>query len=1291
MANYQTLLNVNNFESLIEYLRDELDWDFQAEDIDDLTFDYEPEELGLDEATAAKIGSIKQLRPMAINQPWGIFSIDFGRNEISVTAMRQLLRGLVKRKRESDNDSDRQRFALSNLLFILTSEGYSKFDFASFRGKETTRATLSIFGWRKGDTHLRTLVEHNLPKLKFPIDTNDDKLWIKQWNEAFDVEKVTDNFFNDYKATFFKTENALKISIPDQKTADKEAQEMRRVFAQRLFNRLMFIYFLQKKGWLSFEGDKNYLQVLFAKAEAENENFYSRRLHWLFFSGLGSNENQDLHNVSYFRERRGDVPYLNGGLFELEKDGFDDDGKIELPNKVFADILEFFSKYNFTVEESTPLDVQVAVDPEMLGKIFEKVITEREIEKGDRKSKGRYYTPRYVVSFMYREALKHFLAETDVDRNKIRKLVDKHESDTITISEAKTLLDKLDQLKIVDPACGSGAYLLGCLQELFIIRQKLDTRSGEATSKDDYHRKLRIIQQNIYGVDLDNYAVQIARLRLWLSLVVDFEGDTPEPLPNLNFKIEQGDSLTSPNPNDTQGSLFRDIIREFAEAKSAFFLLVDEHGKPVSSDEKDRRLKNTKEKRENLQTEIAKWRSVRHSATAQGFDWQVDFGEVFLNGGFDIVLANPPFGAESSDKTLREKFFGKGTTQSKDTYGLFIARGLELLRPNGTLCFIVSDTWRTIKSHKPLRRRILEETTVKHFIDLPSWVFDATVNTNILTVSKIPASADHTVIAGDLHNLPKKDWNALYKNLEAVAEHGFDAQTLTYARYTYPQSLISTYENLSFFVASPKLYGLMSDSRFVKFSSIADVKVGLQTSDNPFYLRKRNGVRGTYEILDESKLLIDKEITNLSDDEEKKGINPQTYGGKHFLPYDKGGESDSDLGWLPNYYVPTGYFIDWSKDAVENLRTRTIFDVKTSKGEINKIQENDENKIAAVFRNPQFYFTYGITFSPTGIYSPTFRIGCGAIFGNKGSTIFSKKDTNVILGILSSTFARYLLKSYLSHTVETGEDVLKKLVLPKINSEIESKIKSLVSTIIEKQKTNQYYPYHLHEQKEIDAIVYELYGLDADDIQEVEIWYCRRYEKLSKAQGFWAKVETKYADYLEHREIILSKSADYWNEHPIKQIIAKNEGSTIEFKEKLENSTEENTKENGVNKVLRAVCSFLNAEGGTVLIGVNDKSLEIVGIDAEILELKLTKDSYELKIRQMIEDSLKPKIIGNDLISLNLEPTPNGYVCKIEVKPSREPVFYKDRHLFVRYGNKTQKLEGVAMTKWLDERKSKFK
>ena len=520
MANYQSIQNVSDFESLFEYLRDELDWQFDGvEDVEDALYEYDAKDFGLEAKHSAKINSIKQIVPFVSNQPWGIFWIDFGKQKPSVTAMRGLLRGLVKKKRESANESDRQRFALGDLLFILTSEDFNKFDFAYFRGEEIARATLAIFGWRKGETHLRTLSEHNLPKLQFPVNPNDRETWLKQWREAFDVEKVTQKFFERYEEIFREVEMEIGRYFPDEAS--------RTMFTQRLFNRLMFLYFVQKKGWMSFEGNKNYLQTLFKKSQDTGENFYEERLLPLFFNGLNTTKEK---RESWVQETIGEVEFLNGGLFERDADGFDAKGKVKIPNLVFEKIFQLFAQYNFTVEESTPMDVQVAVDPEMLGKVFEELVTGRH-------SSGSYYTPRPVVSFMCRESLKHYLSPLD-SAEVISAFVDGGNAEHL--KDAEAVFEALKRIRVCDPACGSGAYILGMLQELMRLRTALFA-SINLDENSAYKRKREIIENNLYGVDKDNFAVQVARLRLWLALAID--SDTAHPLPNLDYKVGCGDSL----------------------------------------------------------------------------------------------------------------------------------------------------------------------------------------------------------------------------------------------------------------------------------------------------------------------------------------------------------------------------------------------------------------------------------------------------------------------------------------------------------------------------------------------------------------------------------------------------------------------------------------------------------------------------------------------------------------------------------------------------------------------------
>jgi len=584
--------------------------------------------------------------------------------------------------------------------------------------------------------------------------------------------------------------------------------------------------------------------------------------------------------------------------------------------------------------------------------------------------------------------------------------------------------------------------------------------------------------------------------------------------------------LTAPNPAATEGQIgFRDaVINAYREAKAKY--LKAHHGEKLC-----------------LRAEVERLRDelllMRGTERITGFDWAVEFAEVFAprggtevtmrgefgfvnevdkqgtliedvvrrQSGFDILLANPPYGASVEDK-VRDIYFDRRTegAQSKDTYGLFIARGLQLLADGGQLCYIVSDTWRTIKSHKPLRKRLCEKTTVKHVLDLPAWIFDATVNTCILTLTKASAPDGHELTAGDLRGIASGDWEILTKNLLAVAGHGMDVWTTEYARYTYPQKLIGSYDNYSFFIGSPRLYKLMSDERFAKLGGIADVKVGLQTGDNAYYLRKCAGARGSYQLLDGSKLLTEGQLANLTEKVKRNGINPKKYDGRHFVPYDKGGSSDADGGWLPSYYVPTQYFIDWSKDAVQSLQSSP----------------------AARFQNSGSYFSEGLTFSRTGVYAPTYRLNSSSVFDTEGSAIISDElEPRALLALLSSIFARYAIKCFIDHTVHAQVEDIKEFIVAELDDSARQTLIDLVSSIIEKQKADPRYPYHLHEQKEIDRLVYALCGLNEDDIREVELWYCRRYPRLAEAQGVLQEVREKYADYLARAARILEKPPAY--------------------------------------------------------------------------------------------------------------------------------------------------------------------
>ena len=491
----------------------------------------------------------------------------------------------------------------------------------------------------------------------------------------------------------------------------KSEKEKRRLYTQRLFNRLMFLRFIEKKGWLTYNGNREYLRTLFDATEASetDENFLNDRLFWAFFRGLGNVTNL-LEESAEVVERRGNVPFLNGGLFEMH-DEYDQRNAVHIPNDKFAEILKLFERYNFTVTESTPLDIEVAVDPEMLGKVFEELVTGRH-------GTGSYYTPRPVVSFMCRESLKICLQnKTDETEECLGKFVD--DDDATEIRDPEKVLKVLQTLRICDPACGSGAYLLGMMSELLRLREAL-FRSQNVDPRTTYQRKLDIIQQNLYGVDKDEFAVNIAMLRLWLSLAVDYEDEVPEPLPNLDYKVATGDSLTGPAPENM--SLANPLIQEIQEYQAEYLVT-----------HVDAEKQELREVIAELKANLQGWQ-----ANADQFVWQIEFPEVFQEGGFDMVIGNPPYVRHELIRPIKptlKKLFPEVYTSTADLYVYFYKRGTELLRVSGVLTYISSNKFFRVGYGERLREFFSNRMCLHILLDFGSVsVFGASVDTCIVLI-----------------------------------------------------------------------------------------------------------------------------------------------------------------------------------------------------------------------------------------------------------------------------------------------------------------------------------------------------------------------------------------------------------------------------------------------------------------------------------------------------------------------------------------------------------------------------
>ena len=602
----------------------------------------------------------------------------------------------------------------------------------------------------------RMIVERDLPR-RTAVQQVSNIYWIYQekgsirtaLGDAFNVESVTKEFFAEYKKIF----EAAEASVSGF-GAGEEEQENRRLFVQTLFNRLMFVYFLQHKGWLSFKGERGYFNALWNdyQSGSDQANFHHDRLHHLFFAGLNNPQSADLNRDNpVVHAAIGDVPFLNGGLFEQTE--LDKRPGITVPDSAIEQVLRgLFNRFNFTVMESTPFDIEVAVDPEMLGKVFEELVT-------GRRQSGSYYTPRPVVSFMCREALKGYLKGHDsgLDGTAIAGFVDRRDTSGITLDGARSIAAALDEVAVVDPACGSGAYLLGMMQELVELQTALYNVGVDPRGL--YELKLHIIQRNLYGVDIDEFAVNIAMLRMWLSLAIDYEGHEPKPLPNLDFKVLTGDSLLGADPSggvEVQGALGydADAIRRLGRLKANYMRIS--HGAEKY---------HLRQKIQETEDAVRKTLGVA-GPIGNAVDWRVEFAEVFAaRGGFDIAIANPPYvesrsssTSEASKEVYGRRFFadwGVSLPKGSDLFIYFFARGAQLLSSRGKAAFITQNGWLSSNYGKAFQDFTTGRVAFSRIVDTTSRFFAQSGGPNINAVISFfertdSSSIEYQIVDGGL-------------------------------------------------------------------------------------------------------------------------------------------------------------------------------------------------------------------------------------------------------------------------------------------------------------------------------------------------------------------------------------------------------------------------------------------------------------------------------------------------------------------------------------------------------------
>jgi adenine-specific DNA-methyltransferase len=584
-------------------------------------------------------------------------------------------------------------------------------------------------------------------------------LTLNDFEEAFSVEKLSKDFFNEYKKSyedfveFITGKRYVKKGNKFVETVIHPAnfqlrnlfgndEKQARDFCKRMMGRIVFLYFIQKKGWLAVsqgkkwgEGNPDYLFDLF-KNSKHKDDFYTQELVPLFFKTLNNTASEKETNTLRF-------PYLNGGLFDDSHDR--KFNKLAMPTEIFENLFNTFNNFNFTVYEDAPDEHTVAVDPEMLGHIFENLLE-------DNKDKGAFYTPKEIVHYMCRESLTAYLLASDelniadnkTGKDAITKIIQQQElnKDEIQFAEknAFKIIDALEQVKICDPAIGSGAFPMGILQEIFNAQIYLQELKGFTRKQTEAEIKKHIIEESIYGVDIDAGAVDIARLRFWLSLVVD--ENEPQPLPNLSFKIVCANTLIPLGKikNLDMGGT-KEIADGLAQVRHDYF--------NASKEEKTALETKFTSLQKKLLTTAKEWVSKEDADVYQRllefspfedtsctwFDAWWMFG---VEGGFDIVIGNPPY---VDIKALKPEFvkalFKLYSTAINriNLYSIFIEKGHSLLKDNGTLAFIIPNSLLLNDSYFKIRKLILND--VQQIIKLPDSIFEnAVVETIILLLNK---------------------------------------------------------------------------------------------------------------------------------------------------------------------------------------------------------------------------------------------------------------------------------------------------------------------------------------------------------------------------------------------------------------------------------------------------------------------------------------------------------------------------------------------------------------------------
>lgn len=596
-------------------------------------------------------------------------------------------------------------------------------------------------------------------KTKTPVDRlfsiAGKKLYLEEIRNAFSVEALNEEFYKIVARHFYQLVGATEgkgakaitydrvLNLPFGKPSDNASKKIYQEFAVRLIGRTVFCWFLKVKK--SDEGISLLPEhLLSSEAVKRNSNYYHSILEKLFFQTLNTSMPERWKDLPDGCEQ---IPFLNGGLFEPQTDDYYKPNKttgfsehlntLKIPDEWFKEFFENLEQYNFTIDENSVVDIEVSVDPEMLGRIFENLLAEIDPDSGEtaRKATGSFYTPREIVDYMATESLVLYLHnQTQID-NELLKPIFKIDSEvSFSKPDSEKILEALDRLKILDPACGSGAFPMGVLQKIVMALQKLDRNADwwkarqisrienallrkqvkeklELTTV-EYARKIGVIQNTLYGVDIQPIAAEISKLRCFLTLVVDENIDETkpnrgvEPLPNLEFKFVTADALLKLPDEKDFGGLFNsfDDLEQLKQIRLDYLQSYGEHKNELKAEFKRIQDKISKHQIKSGVADvnsraflISSWNPFSNEKV----DW---FDPSWMYGvdDFDIVIGNPPYGAKLTKEEI-EVHNKSYKLKSSETAILFIERGFQLCATHGVESYIIPKSFSYASNYQNTR------------------------------------------------------------------------------------------------------------------------------------------------------------------------------------------------------------------------------------------------------------------------------------------------------------------------------------------------------------------------------------------------------------------------------------------------------------------------------------------------------------------------------------------------------------------------------------------------------------